>query len=305
MTQAGIQWLRATQWLEQDNSLAVANQAAPLERIRCGSGQGPDLIWVQLSGSTSNFRILGEPDRIGHVGKLIAQLKSEGYFQVDFVNLGRLGLKVSWICLGTMTYGTPQWADWVLTEEESRPFLRRALELGIFFFDTADRYSTGLSEEIVGRALHDFARRDEVVIATKVYFPMGEKPNQRGLARKHIMEVIDASLRLWWPRTSSGPAQGVPTHAARRLSWCNPGRTRNAMIGLAVVPVVSVLHLSSGARTSLPPRCAHRGYALSRGDFEPRRAGLLGPRSSVRLRCRVRFCGWGPAVRRVSGLELA
>ncbi len=114
---------------------------------------------------------------------------------MDYIRLGRTGLKVSRICLGCMTYGTPQWRDWVLDEEASRPFLRRALELGVNFFDTADMYSNGASEEVVGRALKDFARRDEVVIATKVYFPMGDAPNARGLSRKHVFDAIDASLR--------------------------------------------------------------------------------------------------------------
>jgi aryl-alcohol dehydrogenase (NADP+) len=114
---------------------------------------------------------------------------------MQYVNLGHTGLKVSRICLGTMTYGTPQWREWVLGEEASRPFIKHALELGINFFDTADMYSLGVSEEVVGRALRDFTRRDEVVIATKVYFPMGDKPNQRGLSRKHIMDAIDGSLR--------------------------------------------------------------------------------------------------------------
>jgi 1-deoxyxylulose-5-phosphate synthase len=114
---------------------------------------------------------------------------------MEYVRLGRSGLKVSRICLGTMTYGTPAWREWVLDEAASRPFLQRALELGINFFDTADMYSLGVSEEVVGRALRDFARRDEVVIATKVYFPMGEKPNQRGLSRKHILEAVENSLR--------------------------------------------------------------------------------------------------------------
>ena len=114
---------------------------------------------------------------------------------MDYVNLGRTGLKVSRICLGTMTYGTPDWRDWVLSEDQSRPFIKRALELGINFFDTADMYSLGVSEEVVGRALRDFARRDEYVLATKVYFPMGDKPNQGGLSRKHIFEAVDASLR--------------------------------------------------------------------------------------------------------------
>jgi len=94
-----------------------------------------------------------------------------------------------------MTYGTPQWRDWVLDEEASRPFVRRALELGINFFDTADMYSLGVSEEVTGRLLKEFANRQEVVLATKVYFPIGKGPNGGGLSRKHIMEAIDNSLR--------------------------------------------------------------------------------------------------------------
>jgi aryl-alcohol dehydrogenase (NADP+) len=112
-----------------------------------------------------------------------------------YVNLGSAGLKVSRICLGTMTYGSKNWREWVLEEEESRPFLRRALELGINFFDTADMYSDGVSEQIVGRALKDFASRDRIVVATKVFNAMGDDPNQRGLSRKHIMHAIDDSLR--------------------------------------------------------------------------------------------------------------
>src|SRR3984957_10656619 len=105
---------------------------------------------------------------------------------MEFVNLGKTGLKVSRLCLGMMTYGSKKWREWVLEEEESRPFIRRALELGINFFDTADMYSLGVSEEIVGRALKEFGPpRDQVVIATKVFNPMGEDPNQRGLSRKH------------------------------------------------------------------------------------------------------------------------
>ena len=114
---------------------------------------------------------------------------------MQYINLGRTGLKVSRICLGTMTYGTPTWREWVLDEEQSRPFIQRALELGINFFDTADVYSRGLSEEILGRAIRDFSRREEVVIASKVFFPMGEGPNQRGLSRVHILRAVDASLR--------------------------------------------------------------------------------------------------------------
>jgi aryl-alcohol dehydrogenase-like predicted oxidoreductase len=114
---------------------------------------------------------------------------------MDYVNLGRTGLKVSRICLGCMTYGTPAWRPWVLDEAASRPFLKRALDLGINFFDTANMYSLGVSEEVVGRALTQMTRRDSIVIATKVYYPMGPKPNRGGLSRKAILAQIDASLR--------------------------------------------------------------------------------------------------------------
>ena len=114
---------------------------------------------------------------------------------MDYVRLGTTGLKVSRLCLGCMTYGTSKWRPWVLDEEASRPFIKRALEHGINFFDTADIYSLGVSEEVLGRALKDFAKRHEVVIATKVYNKMGDGPNDRGLSRKHIFDSIDASLR--------------------------------------------------------------------------------------------------------------
>jgi aryl-alcohol dehydrogenase (NADP+) len=114
---------------------------------------------------------------------------------VDYVRLGSTGLKVSRLCLGTMTYGTPSWRPWVLDEAASRPFIKRALELGINFFDTADMYSLGASEEVVGRALRDMAKRHEYVLATKVHEKITNDPNGRGLSRKHIMEGIDGSLR--------------------------------------------------------------------------------------------------------------
>ena len=115
---------------------------------------------------------------------------------MDYVNLGSTGLKVSRICLGTMTYGSKKWREWVLEEEESRPFIQRALEAGINFFDTADVYSIGVSEEIVGRALKNFGpSRDKLVIATKVFNAMTDDPNGQGLSRKHIRQAIDASLR--------------------------------------------------------------------------------------------------------------
>jgi aryl-alcohol dehydrogenase (NADP+) len=113
---------------------------------------------------------------------------------MEQIRLGQTGLKVSRICLGTMTYGDPKWRDWVLTEEVSRPFIKRALEAGINFFDTADIYSNGVSEEVVGRALKDFAaKREDYVLATKVFFPVDGRHG--GLSRKHIMHAIDDSLR--------------------------------------------------------------------------------------------------------------
>jgi len=114
---------------------------------------------------------------------------------MQYANLGRSGLRVSRICLGMMTYGTSKWRDWVLDEEESRPFIQRALEAGINFFDTANVYSAGVSERVTGRALRDFARREEVVIATKVFFPYNDKPNQGGLSRLHIIQAVEDSLK--------------------------------------------------------------------------------------------------------------
>jgi aryl-alcohol dehydrogenase (NADP+) len=114
---------------------------------------------------------------------------------MQYVRLGNTGLRVSRICLGTMTYGSSNWRDWVLNEADSKPFYKRALEAGINFFDTADVYSLGASEEVTGRALKEYAKRDDVVIATKVFSPMGGGPNERGLSRKHIFASIDDSLR--------------------------------------------------------------------------------------------------------------
>lgn len=113
---------------------------------------------------------------------------------MQYANLGGTGLKVSRICLGMMSYGSPEWRDWVLPEAEARPFVELALEQGINFFDTADMYSLGVSEEILGRAIAALCPREDVVIATKVYFPMSENPNDRGLSRAHIMDAIDKSL---------------------------------------------------------------------------------------------------------------
>ncbi len=116
---------------------------------------------------------------------------------MDYVRLGQTGLKISRLCLGCMTYGTPERGShpWTLGEEQSRPFIARALELGINFFDTANSYSDGTSEEILGRALREFASRDEIVVATKVFYPWRDKPNTGGLSRKAIFAAIDASLQ--------------------------------------------------------------------------------------------------------------
>jgi aryl-alcohol dehydrogenase (NADP+) len=114
---------------------------------------------------------------------------------MEYVNLGKTGMKVSRLCLGCMTYGSSDWREWVLNEEESRPFFKRAIEEGINFFDTANMYSDGVSEEVTGRALRDFGKRDELVIATKVFNRMRPDPNGQGLSRKAIMTEIDHSLR--------------------------------------------------------------------------------------------------------------
>ena len=114
---------------------------------------------------------------------------------MEYQNLGGSGLRVSRVCLGTMTFGSPTWRDWVLPEEESRPFFERALDVGINFFDTADMYSLGVSEEATGQILGSLASREDYVLATKVFYPVEKGPNRQGLSRKHILEGCDASLR--------------------------------------------------------------------------------------------------------------
>jgi 1-deoxyxylulose-5-phosphate synthase len=114
---------------------------------------------------------------------------------MKYTFLGRTGVTVSRLCLGCMSYGDPAWRSWVLDESASRPFFRRAVEAGINFFDTADMYSLGLSEEVTGRMLREFARLEECVVATKVFNPMSDRPNMDGLSRKHIVQGCEASLR--------------------------------------------------------------------------------------------------------------
>ena len=114
---------------------------------------------------------------------------------MKYTRLGRTGLRVSRLALGCMSYGTPKWRPWVLSESDSMPFFRRAIEAGINYFDTADMYSLGASEEVTGKALREYGRRQELVIATKVFFPVADGPNRRGLSRKHILEACEASLK--------------------------------------------------------------------------------------------------------------
>jgi len=111
------------------------------------------------------------------------------------VKLGTTGLEVSRLCLGCMTYGDPGWRPWVLPEKEARTHFARALELGFNFFDTADMYSNGVSEEVTGKALKEIAHREDYVLATKCYYPMPDRPNRRGLSRKHVLASCDASLK--------------------------------------------------------------------------------------------------------------
>jgi 1-deoxyxylulose-5-phosphate synthase len=115
---------------------------------------------------------------------------------VKYTRLGTTGLQVSRICLGMMSYGSSAWRDWVLNLDDARPLVRSAAEAGVIFFDTADMYADGASEEVTGTLLREFfARRDDYVLATKVFNPMGPGPNDRGLSRKHVLSGIDASLR--------------------------------------------------------------------------------------------------------------
>ncbi|MGZ6971247.1 MAG: aldo/keto reductase [Thermoanaerobaculia bacterium] len=114
---------------------------------------------------------------------------------MKYTTLGRTGVTVSRLCLGCMSYGTPSWRPWVLDEKAAQPFFRRALEAGINFFDTADMYSLGVSEEVTGRALREFSRMEEIVLATKVNFPMSSGPNMGGLSKKHVVQGCEASLK--------------------------------------------------------------------------------------------------------------
>ncbi len=114
---------------------------------------------------------------------------------MKYTYLGRTGVKVSRLCLGCMSYGSPEWRPWIHDEAASAPFFRRAIEAGINFFDTADMYSLGVSEEVTGKWLREYGNLDEIVIGTKVFFPMTDRPNMGGLSRKHIQQACEDSLR--------------------------------------------------------------------------------------------------------------
>src|SRR5215208_7850 len=114
---------------------------------------------------------------------------------MHYTRLGTTGLTVSRVCLGCMSYGSSKWRPWMLDEADARPFFKAALDGGINFFDTADMYSLGVSEEVTGRALREMASMEEIVLATKVYWPMSDRPNMKGLSRKHVVQGCEASLR--------------------------------------------------------------------------------------------------------------
>jgi aryl-alcohol dehydrogenase-like predicted oxidoreductase len=114
---------------------------------------------------------------------------------MQYTTLGTTGLTVSRLCLGCMSYGNPKWRPWVLDEQAAQPFFRAAIDAGINFFDTADMYSLGMSEEVTGRALRSMGKLEEIVLATKVFYPMNDAPNMRGLSRKHVVQACEASLR--------------------------------------------------------------------------------------------------------------
>src|SRR5437868_6529226 len=111
---------------------------------------------------------------------------------MKYTKLGSTGTTVSRICLGCMSYGDPKWRNWVLGDADAKPFFKRAIEHGINFFDTADMYSLGVSEEVTGRALREYAKMDEIVLATKVFWPMGPGLNMKGLSRKHVVQGCEA-----------------------------------------------------------------------------------------------------------------
>ena len=150
---------------------------------------------------------------------------------MKYTQLGTTGVTVSRICLGCMSYGTPDWRAWVHDADASAPFFKRAIEAGINFFDTADMYSLGVSEEVTGRWLREYGNLDEIVLATKVFFPMSERPNMGGLSRKHIQQACEDSLRRL----------GVDTIDLYQIHRLDPQTPMEEM--LAALDPVSYTHL--------------------------------------------------------------
>ena len=160
---------------------------------------------------------------------------------MDYARLGSSGLTVSRLALGCMSYGDPTWRPWVLDRDASQIFFRTAIDAGINFFDTADMYSRGISEEITGRALREMASRDEIVIATKVNFPMGTGPNMGGLSRKHILQGCEASLRRL-------RVDAIDLYQIHRFDPCVPiDETLEALNDLVRAGKVRYIGASSGA----------------------------------------------------------
>ena len=177
---------------------------------------------------------------------------------MQYTRLGRSGLRVSRIALGCMSYGDPKWRPWVLSEADAQPFFRAALDTGINFFDTANMYSLGLSEEVTGRALRSMANRDEIVIATKVFYPMSDRPNMSGLSRKHIVQSCEASLRRLG-------VDAIDLYQIHRFDPATPiEETLAALDDLVVQGKVRYIGASSGHAWRLMRALAvsdHRGWA--------------------------------------------
>src|SRR3954451_12742444 len=187
------------QLARSQRSVSVQARRRPGDR-RLGSGRCRDEGWRPAhAGDSVRARLRRARRRRRDPAELDARLRRRAPrrpLTVEYIRLGKTGLKVSRICLGTMTYGTPKWRPWVLDEEASRPFIARALEQGINFFDTADMYSRGESERVLGRALNELTARDQVVVATKAFYPAAtDGVNAKGLSRKHLFDAIDASLQ--------------------------------------------------------------------------------------------------------------
>ena len=185
-----------------------------------------------VSANTERTTTLADPGQVIEYTFALPILKE--HFTMQYTYLGRTGVKVSRLCLGCMSYGSTKWRPWVLDEQAAMPFFRKAIEAGINFFDTADVYSLGVSEEITGKALREFAKMEQVVLATKVFARMGDEPNMQGLSRKHIQQGCEASLRRLGVETIDLyqiHRFDPPRHWRKRFPpWtCWSGRARSAI----------------------------------------------------------------------------